>query len=219
MGHRVGLFGARWRSRTPRLVWICATAGWLLALNSCSWIVGDIPGPLRDAGTPNGGSGSGGTHGTRDGNAGTDAAPPLVASDAGGDAEAHVSHPPGTGDAGSDPCDRDGDHEQGPQCGGPDCDDSDRNVFSTQERYFDQPNPNVHFDYNCNGSIERQYPQGLSCSVEMGLCNTQSQGFLDNPLPACGAEGAWGHCVAQQIAGLPTTCAQQVDEMRRVACH
>jgi hypothetical protein len=32
-------------------------------------------------------------------------------------------------------------------------------------------------------------------------------------------EGAWGRCISKQVAGLPTTCERQTDEMRRVACH
>ncbi|HEX2878495.1 MAG TPA: hypothetical protein VHO25_03050 [Polyangiaceae bacterium] len=187
-------------------------------LGGCSWVVGELPGPLPDdAGTGQiqGSSGATSVGGTANGD-------PPDASDAGASGSGSVSAPdaaddasPSTGgDAGFDPCDRDGDGEPNEGCGGEDCDDDDRRAHPGQEEYFDQESETVVFDYNCSGQTEREYPTRLSCSLE--ACGV-GQGFVDDPLRPCGEEGAWGECATDAPIGL--MCEPQINEMRRVACH
>jgi len=185
----------------------------------CSLVLGDIPGPLHDAGR----SASSGNDAAMDASPAQGGSPDRDAADS---TTAMGDHPHDAADgqtsigtdAAFDPCDRDGDGEQSVDCGGHDCDDTSRDVHTGQDQFFHDRNPTVGFDYNCNGQIEHKYPDPISCSVDS--CDTQTQGYLDSPLPACGADGSWGHCVLQNIAGLPApSCQAQIDETRPVACH
>jgi hypothetical protein len=123
-------------------------------------------------------------------------------------------------DAENMPCDRDEDGEPSETCGGEDCDDSDPNVHPGQANHFTEPSERVGFDYDCNGFIERDPAEpSLSCGLELAQCDVEAQGFMDDPLPACGEQGSWGQCVQGDLAGLPGMCAGEKLEDRRAACR
>jgi hypothetical protein len=141
-----------------------------------------------------------------------------------GPPDASTSAPTDSGDvtvdAGSVSCDRDEDGEPSEMCGGEDCDDGDPKVHPGQANYFTEPSERVGFDYDCSGLIERDPAEAsLSCSLELAQCDVEAQGFMDDPLPACGEQGNWGQCVQGELAGLPGMCAAEKLEDRRAACR
>ena len=122
------------------------------------------------------------------------------------------------GDASPEPnCDGDEDGELSPRCGGLDCDDDDPDV-NPSAGFFSVPSERRGFDYDCDGAIEKQFPETLSCDG-LGPCDTERQGFLgDDPL-ACGEVGSWGHCFVKELMGLPASCEAERLEDRHVACR
>lgn len=178
------------------------------AVGGCSLAVGDLPEPTGQAG-------AGGNHDdVKDSGEMADGSTSNAGTTADDTADATAPHT--RIDSGFNPCDRDGDGELNEDCGGNDCDDDDDAVFPGQERYFGEATAKDSFDYDCTGSAEREYPQRLDCSAEP-LCDMTKQGFMNDPLPLCGQQGLWGHCVEQQLPGL--LCEAQADTMQRVACH
>lgn len=109
-----------------------------------------------------------------------------------------------------DPCDRDGDtHLARGECGGDDCDDDDPKVRPSQTQYFSVPssNPDVGFDYDCDGQSTRDPSQPLlSCPGLLVCPNSSTQGF-HGTLPTCGETGSWGACKLQHLLGLGLTCS------------
>lgn len=107
--------------------------------------------------------------------------------------------PAQTGDAAPDApseagtvCDQDGDGylAVGPQCGGTDCCDTDKNVHPGQTAFFTTPGACGGFDYDCNGQITEEYG-AASCSWNTFSCS--GDGFAA-PVPGCGDFGTFTSC-------------------------
>lgn len=107
-----------------------------------------------------------------------------------------------------DACDCDGDGYLSEACGGDDCDDEDPQVHPGQTKYFAQAarNPEIGFDYDCSGTMERDPSQALvDCGLlSLALCQ-DNQGF-EKKLPSCGKEGKWIRC---HPGPLKLTCVQE----------
>ena len=68
-----------------------------------------------------------------------------------------------------------------------DCCDADANVRPTQAAYFSSANQCGTFDYDCNGSEQKQLTSGGSCG---GINCNYTEGW-DGAAAACGASGTW----------------------------
>ena len=90
-------------------------------------------------------------------------------------------------------CCVDGDSDGISDCGG-DCDDSDPNVFPNQTAFFDVPS-NGSFDYNCDNTVEQEYPDMVNCQLVGGTCT--GSGWVGTTAPACGAQGSFATCKKQ----------------------
>ncbi len=178
----------------------------LLGLSACSWVTGELPAPVAEGqggagGTSVAGAAGGGVGGAA-GSAGSAGVGGAAGGVAGNGGLAGAGGVAGTGGHGGtagcqDPCDCDGDGERSVACGGQDCDDHDAAVSSQQKRYFSTPSPNpeVLFDYNCNGQIERDPALDVTANcgaLNLGQCGGQ-QGYAGSP-PPCGERGDWGEC-------------------------
>ncbi len=117
------------------------------------------------------------------------------------------------GDAGTCPCDCDGDGAIAPACGGDDCDDNDERVFPGQPDYFVEPNDIVGFDYNCSKTDDREFDTPIDCSL-LQACDTVTQGFLTS-LPTCGESADWGTCKKSAL----NTCASETLSQKQLRCH
>lgn len=115
-------------------------------------------------------------------------------------------------------CDCDGDGYESIACGGDDCDDQDARVHPGQTEYFAEPseNPEVGFDYDCSGTLERDpNHKKVSCGVlDLLLCK-DNEGFKNDP-PPCGESGAWGRCVPD---ALNLTCSYLASEPVVARCR
>jgi hypothetical protein len=92
-------------------------------------------------------------------------------------------------------CDQDGDHDIAPGavCGGNDCDDHDARAYWGEPDFLTfTPTPTTNGDWNCDGTLEKQYNASVSCGlVNLGQCDTTS-GFTTDP--ACGVAAAFVQC-------------------------
>ncbi|HEY1955231.1 MAG TPA: hypothetical protein VGH28_06450 [Polyangiaceae bacterium] len=99
--------------------------------------------------------------------------------------------PPGdAGDDGFDPCDQDHDmHRAKGACGGDDCNDNDPRVHPGLTQFVtDVPDAAPFGDWNCDGTVQYQYP-AVTCAV---TCST-SEGF-PSPGPGCGFSAEYVDC-------------------------
>jgi len=109
----------------------------------------------------------------------------------------------------NDVIDRDGDGEAASSLGecGLDCNDADKNVFSTQTMYFPTPyatsSTMMSYDYNCDSKNEQESTQLYRCTLTGGLCVLGSIGWVST-VPACGATGKWATACAR--AGTLNVC-------------
>jgi hypothetical protein len=120
----------------------------------------------------------------------------------------------GPGGTGGACCDCDGDtYRSKALCGADDCDDHDPLVHPGQTMYFAtaSPNPNVGFDYDCDGKPDPEFPNPINCAALNGNCDA-GVGFLGS-VPPCGQTGSWGDCVPGSV---PLTCTQHVIDSARV---
>ena len=99
----------------------------------------------------------------------------------------------GAGDAGDDafdPCDQDHDgyKAEGGACGGNDCNDHDPRANPGQTQFItDEPDAAPFGDWNCDGTVEPQYPL-VSCGLN--TCGAQSFAVntgcgITNPFVTC----------------------------------
>lgn len=96
--------------------------------------------------------------------------------------------------------DRDNHDAMSPECGGPDCDDTDPDVHPDQGlTWFDTPHPRVGFDWDCSG-VEEKEIEAISCS---GLGCNKTNVFLEDA--ACGDPGSFGDCNVLCMIMNPTT--------------
>ena len=105
-----------------------------------------------------------------------------------------------------DPCDRDGDGHRAatPQCGGDDCCDDDGRAYPGEEAYITSPDACGSFDYDCNETIEPQYPVAV-CHVAFLSC--AGDGFAAQT--ACGETAPYETCAAAfTCAGVSSTNTQ-----------
>lgn len=179
--------------------------------------VGGTGGTVSSGGNESGGTGAGGAAATGGASVGGAGAGGGAAGGGAGTGGA------GTGGAAScfDPCDCDGDgyRASGLTCGGNDCDDEDARVHPGQTQYFADRSANAHvgYDYNCNGTLERDPAQGataLSC-LDLDLLNCAGKQGFQAPLPECGQPGKWSEC-----RGVLAVCsAFELDSAVRMRCR
>jgi hypothetical protein len=125
---------------------------------------------------------------------------------------------PLTGDCRNDKIDGDGDGES-PTAGacGLDCDDSNKDVFSTQTMFFATPYASSagslpSFDYNCDGRNEQESTMIVRCQNVDSECTLINPGWV-SAAPACGATGK--HAVACRRV-LTSGCVPiQLDKVQR----
>jgi len=136
----------------------------------------------------------------------SDAGAPDATTDAtGDDASANDGGVPEAQDDGDDPCDHDHDGYRATSCeGGTDCDDNDPRVHPGLTEYvYDVPDSSVGGDWNCDGTVEYEYPQ-LTCTLNIANCNA-GKGF--NAVVSCGYAAYLEDCVglcAKTDAGIAT---------------
>jgi hypothetical protein len=167
------------------------TSAALLAVG-CELVLGDLP-PARD---PDGGR--------------------YDAGAAGGGGASAASGGGGASSAASGCCDCDGDGHPAPgPCGGDDCDDSDGFAFPGEPAYYIHPNRTVGFDWDCNGSLERdpELDKTISCAQMTPPCGGE-QGYLVPAPPACGETAPWGGCKQQGVLCV----SDIIDQSRPMAC-
>lgn len=113
-------------------------------------------------------------------------------------------------------CDCDNDGFESTSCGGPDCDDFDKNVRPDQTAYFSHPapNPGIGFDYNCDGQLDRA-PEDVLLNCSLLLCGEGGQGF-SGAVPDCGQPGTWSACVST-VSLLSLICTAQPLNTQRIA--
>lgn len=86
--------------------------------------------------------------------------------------------------------DGDGDGEGSLACGGLDCHDGNKSVFSKQAAWFDKPYTAAaggeSWDYNCSGKAELEWPDRFVCMLDAsGTACTFKKGYV--AAAACGA--------------------------------
>ncbi len=75
----------------------------------------------------------------------------------------------------------------------PDCNDNNADVFPGQTKYFDAPIAGgTSFDYNCNGSVEKEPGGPVNCQHQGSYCDGDG---WQGAGPACGQSGNWVQCV------------------------
>jgi hypothetical protein len=140
-------------------------------------------GGTGDDTTVEGATGESGSDGTAgDGSSGDDS----TASDAPSDAP-YVFEAP----ADAPVCDQDEDtyDVKGSTCGGLDCDDTDKHAnpgVTTFQTYA--PHPPSNGDWNCDGTVETQFPTSFNCGLLGSSGCAGKSGFTD--APGCGATSA-----------------------------
>jgi hypothetical protein len=91
---------------------------------------------------------------------------------------------------------------------GDDCDDNDNRVFPGQTAFFGTARPNLTYDYNCDGSDEKKFPQRLTCTNGPGGCQANGTWFSAT-IPNCGKAGFAATCSASCTSSI-TTSQQQL---------
>ncbi len=184
-------------------------AALLAAPLGCELVLGDLPAARKpDAG------GAGGSTGT------TGTASSTTASAGGGGSlttsttvSTTVTSSTGAGGAGGACCDCDGDHHDAKGlCAGDDCDDGDAKAFPDEPAYYPTANPIVGFDWDCNGTPDRdpKLDKAVDC-MAIGLPCAAGTGFLAKVPPPCGGQGDWGTCKQSGI-----NCVKDVLEVGKV---
>lgn len=95
-------------------------------------------------------------------------------------------------------CCTDGDQDSFSTCNG-DCNDNDPLVNPNQNQ-FQTTASNGSFDYNCDGTVEKQYPDLADCQVSGGTCTGDG---WDGQVPNCGDQGSFASCY-KKAAGCDT---------------
>jgi hypothetical protein len=96
-------------------------------------------------------------------------------------------------DTGSDArpanCDADNDEHPAVACGGNDCCDNDARVQPGTRAFFDAPSACGSFDYDCNGTAEREYGIANACNQAFACADP---GFAADT--ACGVNAPFTTC-------------------------
>ncbi len=126
---------------------------------------------------------------------GSDAAFETGGDDAAADA-IEEAPPPDFPDADPDafnPCDQDKDGYKAPGCGGgKDCNDFDKRANPGQANFLtDPPDGAPNGDWNCNDTVEPQYPT-VSCGGFLNALACKGEGYVANP--GCGKSAAYVKC-------------------------
>jgi hypothetical protein len=82
---------------------------------------------------------------------------------------------------------------EGGTCLGNDCCDTDSLAHPGQTLYYTTADKCLSFDYNCNGTLDPEYPVNLKCGGTGITGCTGGSGFIGNP--ACGTSALYGTCV------------------------
>jgi len=98
-----------------------------------------------------------------------------------------------------------------------DCHDGDQNVRPDQTQFSATAvpgvaDPNIDFDFDCDGKEELEFPTVLDCAAPAQGCNNP-EGWK-TALPGCGATGTWIRCVQQG-----KTCVEQAAGSRAQRCR
>lgn len=113
--------------------------------------------------------------------------------------------------------DDDGDGEGSRAAGrGTDCNDTNKDVFSKQTKFFETPYDAgaASFDYNCDGVEERGFTTKVACT--MFAC---SEGWAET-IPSCGASGWWAtSCKTWMSSSGGNVCSQFNAVMKKQACR
>jgi len=79
---------------------------------------------------------------------------------------------------------------------GDDCCDKDALVYLGQKDF--QPSESTacgaSWDYDCNGSPDREYPSTVSCSMTDLMCDASAHDGWTGVIPTCGANGTLARC-------------------------
>lgn len=121
----------------------------------------------------------------------------------------------GEAGCGGDPCDCDDDKKKNGSCPSPDaaidCDDFDPLIFPGQdfvgEKSWESP-VNPRYDWDCNGSVTKQYKEDLKCTLSLGC---SGEGFKTPP--GCGVEADYFRC-----NGIPALCDFEKIDRRTQGC-
>jgi hypothetical protein len=152
---------------------------------------------------PDADSGSDGSSGSMSSGGGADGSIESSIGDASGDSSGSFGDAPtdiatsdrpsssSSGD-GSVDCDQDHDNFKGPQCGGNDCCDTDSNAHPNQKMFFPMQDACKSWDYNCDMTIEYEFPQTIPCTGTPTLGCNGGPGFLGSE--DCGQSGPYGSC-------------------------
>lgn len=185
-------------------------AALLLPALGCELVLGDLPSTRKpDAGT----GGAGGSTGST-----TTAGSTTGTTSAGGGGATTTSTSVSTTSTsstggGGGCCDCDGDtHKAKGVCGGDDCDDGDAKAFPDEDAYYGTANPVVGYDWDCNGTPEREpaLDKAIDCGL-IGLPCAAGTGFLAKVPPPCGGKADWGTCKQSGIS-----CVKDVLEIDKV---
>jgi len=92
-------------------------------------------------------------------------------------------------------CDQDEDTYQASstQCSGNDCCDKDSHAHPNETGYFTAPDNCGSFDYDCDGTLEPEYPVNITCGGTGLTGCTGGSGFTG--APQCGESGPYGTCM------------------------
>jgi hypothetical protein len=72
-----------------------------------------------------------------------------------------------------------------------DCYDGNANAKPGQQTWYTSHRGDGSYDYDCNGSATRRWPQtGGNCSTILGFCSATQIGYKGG-IPACGNAGTW----------------------------
>jgi hypothetical protein len=119
-----------------------------------------------------------------------------------------------------DPIDGDGDGESASSLGacGLDCNDANKDVFSTQTMFFTTAYPGtttpVSFDYNCDGKNEQQSTTLVRCMNVDTVCTLINEGWVST-VPACGVTGKYAtSCRRVLTSGCIPVSADKVQACR-----
>jgi hypothetical protein len=93
-----------------------------------------------------------------------------------------------------------------------DCDDLDPSTYPGQTNYFNHATTGTgKYDYNCNGTEEKQYASLASCHLVGASCT--GDGWA-GAVPACGQSGSYTMCAKKQGACAAASSGLKTQECR-----
>lgn len=107
-----------------------------------------------------------------------------------------------------------------PTSGATDCVDTNSSARPGQSLWFSTPASGSSYDYNCNGSTEREFPTNptfiITCSFDSrGTCGGSTY-WSETSTPACGSMATQSYCA---VRGFPLETCYRTTAERVVRCH